>query len=124
MAVATVAYNMAEPIQDIASSPAQPTATPSEPEIVSDIPVRAPVTQPDVNDKVSKTLDHDSDFIPSGSPKEDTKPAVAPGTTTQKDQEEPKTKDNKPKPIFAIAVASAAIISLAAGAYLKFINGS
>ncbi|HLB66187.1 MAG TPA: hypothetical protein VJJ78_01145 [Candidatus Saccharimonadales bacterium] len=119
-----------KPIQDIASSPAQPkapdqpTQTPSEPEIVSDIPVRAPVAQPDINDEVPKTPDHGPDLVPSDSSKEEDKPKVALEPTAQKDQEKPKTKDSKPKPIFTIVIASVAIISLAVGAYLKFLANS
>ncbi len=119
---------MNKPIQDIASlparskAPAQPTEMPSEPEIVSDIPVRAPVAQPDVNDEVPKTPKSDSDFILSDNPKEANKPNVTLEATIQKAK--PKAKDARPKPMFAIAVAAIAVVCLAVGAYLKFVSGS
>lgn len=115
---------MAQPIQDITSSPAQPTQVPSEPEIVSDIPVRAPASQPSVSDEVPKTPNNDPDFTASASPTQNTAPAIALSSSAKKDQEAPKTKQSKPKPIFAMTVALVAIICLAAGAYLKFIRGS
>ncbi len=91
-----------QPIQDVAPPP-------PEPEIVADIPVRAPAGH--ASDE-QKPLE-DSSFIV---------PATPLPAAINKDKEKLQTKAAKPKPTLAIVVALLAIISLATGAYLKFFS--
>lgn len=101
-----------KPIQDVAPPPQaanQPSEPLSGPEIVGDIPVRAP-TQQARDEQSQPAKEGDSSFIVS----------APPTLATDKDKEKPKTKEAQPKPILAIVVAALAAICLAAGAYLKF----
>lgn len=105
-----------KPIQDVAppsratSPPAEP---PSGPEIVSDIPVRAPAEQAQDGQKQQSSIDDDSSFIV---------PTTPLPTAINNANQKPKIKNAKPKPVLAITVAMLAIICLAAGAYLKFFS--
>lgn len=107
-----------KPIQDVAppsrvtSSSAEPR---SEPEIVSDIPVRAPAGHASDEQKPQPSKDDDSSFIV---------PATPLPVAANKNKEKPKNKDSKPKPTLAIAVVVLAVICLAGGAYLKFFSSS
>ncbi len=103
-----------KPIQDIAP-PSRATSAPAEPlsgpEIVNDIPVRAPAEQAQDGQKQQSSIDDDSSFIV---------PATPLPTAINNASQKPKIKNSKPKPTLAIVVALLAIICLAAGVYLKF----
>jgi len=79
--------------------------------MVGDIPVRAPAESASNEPQPSK--DDDSSFIV---------PATPPPAAINKDNQKPKTKDNRPTPTLAIVIALLAAICLAAGAYLKFFS--
>lgn len=91
-------------------SPAEPL---SGPEIIGDIPVRAPAEQVSDDKKPQPSKNDESSFIV---------PATPLPAAINKDKEKSKNKDSKPKPILAIVVAILAIICLAGWAYLKFFS--
>lgn len=105
-------------IQDVAppsqaiSSPAEP---PVAPEIVADIPVRAPGQQPTSNDQVFQAKDNGPQTPVFANP---------PLAAVKEDKQKPKTQASKPQPTLAIVVVLLAVICLGAGAYLKFISKS
>lgn len=105
-----------KPIQDV-TPPSPATSSPAElplgPEIVGDIPVRVPAGHTGNEQKPTPLKDDVSSFIIPANPT----PAAI-----NKDKEKPKTEASKPKPTLAIAVALLAMISLAAGAYLKIFS--
>jgi|GEM_PF-2078651 len=105
-------------IQDVVPPPSagnSPDEPSSGPEIVGDIPVRAPAEQASAAQEPLAAKDNDSSFIV---------PATPLPAAINKDNQKPKTKDSKPKPTLAIVMALLAIICLAAGAYLKFFSNS
>lgn len=104
-----------KPIQDVVPPPSatSPVAEPpSGPEIIGDIPVRAPVGHASDEQKPPLAKDDDSSFIVSANPL----PAAI-----NKDSQKPKIRNAKPKPTLVIVLAGLATICLAAGAYLKFL---
>lgn len=105
-------------IQDVAP-PSQATNSPAEPpvapEIVADIPVRAPGQQPASDDQASQPKDNGPQTTAFANPL---------SAAVKEDKQKPKTNAGKSQPTLAIAVALLAVICLAAGAYLKFFNGS
>ncbi|MDO8591591.1 MAG: hypothetical protein Q7R60_01530 [bacterium] len=106
-----------KPIQDVtpppqATSPA--VEPPPGPEIVGDIPVRAPAGHATDEQKLQSPKNDESSFIVPA------KPVPAAG----KDNQKPKAKDSKPKPTLAIVMALLAAICLAVGAYFKFFSNS
>ena len=104
-----------KPIKNVVPPPSATSLVaepPSGPEIIGDIPVRAPVGHASDEQKPPLAKDDDSSFIVSAKPV-----PVAAG----KDNQKPKAKDSKPKPTLAIVLAVLATICLAAGAYLKFL---
>lgn len=110
-----------KPIQDIAPPQAanQPPEPPSGPEIVGDIPVRAPSQQATTPQEPVESKNPDPSFIVSDNHSETKKPGKQLPVADKKDNGKP--KDSKPKPTLAIVIALLAAICLAAGAYLKFL---
>lgn len=105
-----------KPIQDVAPAKPAPTSSPdppTEPELVNDIPVRAPVGDSAPTPPASKD---DSNFLILED-KEDKQ-------ESRKTEEKPKVPPAKSKPIAAIVLACVAVVLLAAGAYLKFFSSS
>ncbi|OVE79471.1 hypothetical protein BVY00_00325 [bacterium G20] len=107
-----------KPIQDVvppkAPIPQAPPAStaaappPSGPELVSDIPVRAPAGDSVGEQQAVESQDHEEKkpgALPIAAKKDGTKPAG----------------QRKPKPVAAIVVATAAVICLVAGAYFQFL---
>lgn len=105
-----------KPIQDVAPPP-RATGSPAEPasgpEIVGNIPVRAPAESASDGQEPQPSKDDDSSFIV---------PTTPISAAINKDKQKPKNKDSKPKPTLAIVVAVLATACLTGGAYLKFFS--
>ncbi|MBI1952420.1 hypothetical protein HYS42_01695 [Candidatus Saccharibacteria bacterium] len=101
-----------KPIQDVAppqgtnNLPVEPR---SDPEIVDQIPVRAPTSQAGSTGESTRPNNDDLSFIV---------PTAPVPSATNKDNI--KSKASKPRPALAIVVAVLALACLAAGAYFKF----
>lgn len=111
-----------KPIQDVAlpKSANESTEPPAGPEIVHDIPVRQPSQGIDTGEPEPAPTDHETSFIVS-----DKNLGIPLPHLGKKDESKanPPAKDKKSSPVLATVVFLAALVCLAAGAYLKYFNG-